>query len=254
MKISDRFTDYLATGGLFWFLQITTVLLCLPLLPAFAGRTSQLISAVARLPPALQTSLAALLGIVGVIVIFFTGMAFDLPRFGLGAWGAQLKVFSDRLRANRVMIESLVKDHGQYLGSEYFCLSEEVPTECSTAQKRKRNKERMAQLERIERFLISSVVASAGTGGIDSLSHAMSLWRLSRATFVILFLGFFENLVLLSILTVMTSSKQAAPLFLWLLAGTAGAYWFGFFVHDRAYARFCDTLFSLVYLTYRRGH
>src|ERR1700733_1235339 len=112
MKISDRFTDYGLIGGFFWLLQLG--LWCV-----FKAMTPMdLIHFIDTNFKMLPTSVTSLLGVLGLILVFVTGVVLDLIGSQL-LLNIERQVFVDLAQQHAEWLRPFVEKSKTFIGNDF---------------------------------------------------------------------------------------------------------------------------------------
>jgi hypothetical protein len=119
MKISDRFTDYGLFGGFFWLLQLA--IWCV----LEAWTPMDLIHFIDANFKTLPMSVTSLLGGLGLILVFVTGMVLDLLGSQLFKL-VELGVFIDLVLQHFDWLVPFLKESRTYIGSDFDATHKKV--------------------------------------------------------------------------------------------------------------------------------
>ena len=120
MKISERFTDYGLIGGFFWLMQLAVWLVVV-------GRTGwsnylqTFTTTLNSFPAQAIGPLVALLGAIGLIAVFTTGLLLDI----LGAWffrRIEMIVFDSHARQHSHWFQKVADLHSSYIQEDWSLL------------------------------------------------------------------------------------------------------------------------------------
>jgi hypothetical protein len=258
MKISDRFTDYGLIGGFFWLLQCSLfAIVFLPMawddsLPPICKDLAAALSASSN------PVLAGLLGALGLIVIFTTGLLLDLLGSSL-VRGTEAYIFVKHLQRNSTWLGRLMQENGDYVQDDWAQLSG-APMSWSreniligfkglmfwNSRYRREFASKSFGLRkpytRIQSFLLIYVLIAAGVEKLELLSAQINLWNTGRAIAAGAALGALVGAVLATTTTHSLIFFFAEVVL--LVLSTAISY--------NAYARVCSTLFALAYVVSSR--
>ena len=262
MNISTRITEYSITGGLLWvnvFLfatlfslslhqQTITIANALQVWSAWFGALAPLKSGLDALPAPLQGSIGTLLGALGIIVIFFSGILLDLisPVFFVPF---ELYYFRKWLVSrSRGWLDPLIAANKDFIEKDYGIFVGERLTDWKHPlawfkQRRCYNK--------VSSFLLSHVMIHSQAAALDDLMDRVHLWRTSRAISTsMVVLGVLMNFTPLAPLAHGTdNAAQAAlvtmgiPLLLFAVSAS---------ITIGTYSRMCLSLCALAYATTRQ--
>jgi hypothetical protein len=263
MKISDKLTDYGLSGGLFWSFQ---VLLFWPFGWSAADWASHLAGAspIANvIPSAATSSLSALLGILGVITIFTTGVVLD--NFGsFFSLEYEAKAFKSAAKANKEWMQQLVEQHKAYVQDDWNLVLEAPLSIKLKSQIRlfslrlfrksvklesKEIYERLSRAReayvRLQSFLMAYASFPGKTDEVTQLGLKISIWNISRSTTGALAIISIEFLTRMYI-------DSRTHLFIWptfviTLIVVVLAFISARTTND-AHARVCKALFAIVYI------
>lgn len=257
MKISDRFTDYALTGGLFWVLQLLVFLI------SNEYNWKDLLNKWTASFPLMPASSTALLGAAGLIIVFTTGMFLDV----LGSWIfrlVEITVFIKRLKAHREWIDPILSQSMAYIQYDYTVLyrmysfeeffvlilsprdllrylrsrmskSAETELDLSTA---------MNAFHRIQSLLSSRLLLSSGVEKVESLGSQLSLWTTARA--------FGASLVAIAVELLIVGDHQRLAYHIGTVMVAAITGLVSFSIPGGAYGRLCDTLFAMTFIIAER--
>jgi hypothetical protein len=250
MKISDRFTDYGMIGGTFWLLQFLVYLIL-----GGVGEVTKHISIL----NSLTVSTVSILGVIGLTIVFATGLALDLcaaPIFRL----SEALVFSSHIRHHQSWLKPTVEKNELYIQQDYSALVG-MPTSSQyfraffTIWKKESwqmafRSHRDQSYVKFSSFMLAYVLLARGSDRIEILSTQMSLWNISRTIAV----GLFLTVCIDPYFRFFEPGRPLHAHFLWQVeilnfGLMAAAYFFAVEAHDR----FCNTLFALVYVIDKRG-
>jgi hypothetical protein len=244
MKISDRFTDYGLIGGLFWFLQILTPLL---MLGDVRGETIRTILGPLN---AISTPLVSILGAIGLIIVFTTGLLLDILGSAMFRL-LEVRVFVNYTRQHINWLKRLLDLNTAYVQDDLSLLLT-VPTPwLKPIGLRKEQIFKKAYL-RLSSFLLSYVQLAPGVDKVETLVAQISFLNTARTIATTFLISAFTSFTLFANQmrgqhTLLTSIRfvqfQLIQIFSFLAA---------FMVTTGAYARFCSTLFSMVYVISER--
>jgi hypothetical protein len=236
MKISDKLTDYGLIGGLFWSFQ---VLLFWPIHWSAGDWASHLarVSPIANvIPSAATSSLSALLGILGLITIFTTGLILD--NFGsFFSRGLESGAFQNEAIANKEWMQKLIEQHKAYVQNDWNVVLEQ------TKNFRKRWKAREAYM-RLQSFLLAYASFPGKTDEITQLGLKISDWSISRSinaalVTIVVEAGFY------GVFTVLSSNRTIYFILLFVIALFA----ISLLTTKVAHTRVCKALFAIVYIS-----
>jgi hypothetical protein len=250
MKISDRFTDYGMIGGTFWLLEFFFYV-------AFGG-LPEILKHIS-LVNSLNVATVSVLGVVGLIVVFSTGLLLDLiagPAFRL----VEARILANHIRQHQTWFEPFLAKSASYVQQDYAVIYR-VPTYLESVKAgftiwRKRSREISSlrrQLEnarsyvRLSSFLLAYVSLASGTDRTEILGKQMALWITSRAIGMGVGCSAFLYLAFIFLTPIGSTSMGSVGsgvaeivdviLIVALLALTIAAF-----------DRFCSTLFALIYV------
>jgi hypothetical protein len=258
MKISDRFTDYGVIGGFFWMLQFA---LWASHSSGWAGLLKQFTNTINLVPPSASPSFVALLGAVGLIVVFTTGMLLDL--FGSAyfrTWEAT--VFTNHVRRHLHWFQKVMDLSKDYVQDDVATLlanlSLSVQMRMSLKLFRFWNSRDMANYWRSFRdawrardayirtqsFLLSTVLLGSEASKVELLSTQMSLWNTARAVAAATMFCTVELILFPGGFALRRWMVPSGPFFVLMLV----CPFIAIFVSLSAYQRVCSTLFALTYI------
>lgn len=254
MNISTRITEYSITGGLLWVnvLLFATLANILPgaitldnaavVWGAWIEALEPLKATLERaLPPALQGSLATLLGALLIIVIFFSGILLDLiaPLFFV-----PLELFFFRkwlIEKNRGWLDALAEAHRDFIRADYyrFVGGRVIDWRHPLAWFEQRR-----CFHKLSAFLLSHIMVSSPGAALDELTDRIHLWRTSRAISTsIVVLGCLLNF------TSVIAQKNAAGVALISVGIPLALFLASYVITLSTYSRMCLYLASLAYFT-----
>jgi hypothetical protein len=266
MKISDRFTDYGLIGGFFWLLQLAVWLV-------IAGRNGwsdylqRFTTTLNILPASAIAPFMALLGAIGLVAVFTTGLFLDLlGSFNLRA--VERLIFVNHARQHCHWFQRFADLHSAYLQEDWSLLLSVPPYKTQLRESLKGLKvwnirdmkdswlltwqafESNQAYARMQSFLLSYMLLSSGVEKLELLSTQMALWITGRAiatAFLVSVLDIFfwlHGWVGTGHVTVLVPLVVVVQLLFGILA---------FSVAASSYGRFCSTMFALVYLVNEKG-
>src|ERR1700733_1403089 len=184
MKISERFTDYGMIGGTFWVLQF--------LLYGVFGGAPEILKHIS-LVNSLNVATVSILGVVGLIVVFSTGLLLDLcagPMYRV----YEAFVLSNHIRQHQTWFKAFLDKSEVYIQQDYAVISA-MPAYSQFFRARltiwSRRSREMTSLRsqvkirrsyvRLSSFMLAYVSLASGADKVEILGTQMSLWNTSRA-------------------------------------------------------------------------
>ena len=263
MKISDRFTDYGLIGGFFWLLQLT-VWLVIAGRNGWSDHLQTFTTTLNILPAPAIAPLVALLGAIGLIAVFTTGLLLDL----LGSWffrTVEMIVFDRHVRQHSHWLHRVADLHSAYLQEDWSLLVSLPPYKTQLLESlkgfkvwnirdmkdywlltRQIYKARQAY-PRMQSFLLSYVLLSSGVEKLEPLSTEMALWSSGRAIATAFFTSII-GVVFWSIDSFAARTALVTVMGLQLVFGILALM-----VAVSSYGRVCGTMFAVVYLVSEKG-
>jgi len=244
MKISDRLTDYGLIGAFFWMVE----------LPAWAlGFFPHMSWANIRglwrifVTVATNPSLAALLGVLALVLIFFTGIVID--TFAAIVFSrAETKAFIGYMQRNESWMLGVMNENRAYIQDDWEQLVAALPYYSARgifkrlAHRPKRG-DRIRPEERslrIQGLMFSSVFLAPGMDKVELLNTQMSLWNTSR--------GIAGALILVSLLQLVSLRENHSFGYVAFFFFLVSVAFVAVIVARYTYKRLCSTLFALAYL------
>jgi hypothetical protein len=215
MTLSSRLGDYGITGAFFVVAQMIGFVLIDPGGSAQRARDVLIhIDAITSAAPALSTSLASLLTVLALILVFFVGLVIDL--LGFYAPSVEVVSFRRRLAMHDHWLSPLLATHADFLGIDVKRLIDEYhPAPSALAAVKEivttipfsksywrivarnwRFVRVIGAYQRLFSFMVTLALRNAGPSGAEVLRDQLSLWRTSRAISTALVFLAMEVLVL----------------------------------------------------------
>jgi hypothetical protein len=268
MKISDRFTDYGLIGGFFWILQLV---LCLVVgRTEWADHLHKFTATLNGVPASAFPPFVALLGALGLIAVFTTGLLLDLLGSSYFLGMVEMMVFVRHAREHIHWFQRVADLNKAYIQEDCSLLLNVPPYRSQFAFLKvfkvwnKRDRESYLQLlrrvlkfrrayTRMQSFLLSYVLLTSGVEKLELLSTQMSLWNTGRAIATAILISAIE----VGLAWVLLHGREGlgvlqGTILVPLLTCQLLLSILGFIVAQGAYERVCSTLFALVYVISER--
>ena len=271
IALGSRFADYGLTAGFMICLQLAFLFWFAPslahsIIVASATATK---SYVELLPQSLNIVASVVLGAFAIIILFFVGLILALIGSVAVFWEAN--IFRKQLEHNRQWLITFLDLYGQGMKGDfdqflsdfsspwgkqewlpmvrlvYFWKRSSWAGYFALFKREFRRFMLLRSFSRLQSFLLSYTLAADSTPKLDLLRDHIYLCGISRAISASLYILVIEGSVGLWFLQNVSTSRaivfvSLSP-FLLLL---------GIFLPIKAYTRFCDDLFSLVLVLYRK--
>ncbi len=190
MTNTERLTEYSISGGMFWlalfaFVTVTqlpsggdalqgVITLWESWIKALAGTLAPLADA----GDVIKTALSTILGVLGIIMIFCTGILLDLFSAVFFAF-PEMRHFKRWLsRNNSDWMSQLCKENEVYIGSAFYQFTHEPLLDPKDPWQFFRQRQRYIKLRS---FLVSFILLKANEAHTTDLMNQLHLWRQSRA-------------------------------------------------------------------------
>lgn len=270
ISLGAKFADYGLTGG---FAVCGQAALLSWLAP---GTTRSIIECVTKalatffqdLPPGLVTPVSAFLTAVAIISIFFLGLVLEL--IGSIAVLVEVYVFRSHLKLHRPWLSELLANYGSATVKDVDRIVSEFGQTTGTGKEwrgawrgiafwSRSSRQKIAQawrratrrfrllrpFSRIQALLLSYVLAADSAPRLDLLRDHLQLCRVSRAVSAVLFVcslevfvGFYRR--------IFTRPEPSWSLMFGSLCLALALMGLSRFLTQKAYGRFCDSLFAHV--------
>lgn len=264
MKISDRFTDYGLLGGFFWAIQLGIAGLFGFVTLGWAAQARALATLLNGLPSGAIAPVAGLLGAVGLICIFATGLVLDLVGTVMFR-SLEMRVFRRYASNNEVWLRRFAERHKDFVRDDLLKILDLPPMWSKEAvvvsflilfapwkeSYRRRYRASLGRplstlgpYTRMQALLLSYITLSSGPNTVELLSTQTSLWSSSRMLAVAMF-AFSIELPLLAIFGLHWRSLAIIVQWAVTLLTLVIVYC--------AYDRVCNTIFALTYMTEQKA-
>jgi hypothetical protein len=269
MKISDKLTDYGLVGGLFWSFQVLFVWSFGWSAADWASHLARVLPIANVIPPIATPSLTALLGVMGVITIFTTGLLLD--TFGSSfSLESEVKTFQEAAKDNKKWMQQLIEQHKAYVQDDWNLvleapLSIKLKSEIrlfslwlfrkSGKLESKEIDERLSRAReayvRLQSFLMAYASFPGKTDEVTQLGLRISVWNISRSiTGALILIFIFEFALWLLFLKLFSHSTANLSIFktLFIPLFVVVLFFMSRWTTNYAHARVCRTLFAIVYI------
>jgi hypothetical protein len=200
VTLSSRLGDYGITGALFIVAQMIGFVATDPGGSEQRARdVLKYLDAMTSAAPSLSTSLASLLTVLALILVFFVGLVIDL--LGFYAPSVEVVSFRRRLAMHDHWLRPLLATHADFLGADVKRLIDEYHPAPSTvtalketftalpfskrywriAARNWRSVRVIGAYQRLLSFMVTLALRNAGPSSAEVLRDQLGLWRTSRA-------------------------------------------------------------------------
>ena len=271
ISLGAKFADYGLTGGFAIVAQATLFCWMVPdtARSIVTGSVRILGDYFDRLPASLVTPAAAVMTTVGLISIFFLGLVLEAIGSVAVLW--EINVFTSHLKRHRSWLSDLlaeypasavedfrhlVSEFGNPMGGNEWRESLRIFTlwkrssRQSVIEGQRRGFRRLGQYSRTQALLLSYVLAAHSAPLLDLLRDNLQLCRTSRAVSAALYI-FSLEILSLPMLSPPMLSPALVDSWMFRLSGIVMLF-LAIFLPVKAYRRFCDNLFALVLVLFRK--